>query len=511
MKNKLIKIKKALIFILIISLSILSISIENVKADDEGDETISYEDFGIYVSSGVYNVNEMVKQYRFIENKTGGHGFAAEEGNNLIDKLMGRDAHIVGYDNQANGADRIISNNDGSIVLIQDKYYSTPQKSIDACFDDKGNFKYVSNNNLMQIEVASDQYDEAVKYLRSKIEKGEMGSIIDPDEAKNIVRKGHLTYKQAVNLTKAGTIDSLKYDAVNGCVVATTAFGISTTLDYVIRIHNGEKSSIALKESVLCGLKTGAKAFAISVISSQLGKTAIVNIYAPGAEALVNTFGDDFAKALINAAGTQVIDNNVTKTAVNFLKNQALQSTVVVVVLTLPDVVDLIRGRISVKQLLKDFAVVSVGTIGGTVGYLAGSAIGTTISPGIGSKIGGAVGGLVGGTAVGFGAEVVANLIYEGDAEEMIKIIQDEFYNLSIDYLTTEKEADEIAEQLAGKLKGDVLKDMFASKDRNQYAKNLMMPLFEDRLLYRKQINIPTSEEMRYELINQTKGVVYLH
>ena len=37
-----------------------------------------------------------------------GHGFAAERANHLADRLMGRDATIVGSDNAKNGADRIV-------------------------------------------------------------------------------------------------------------------------------------------------------------------------------------------------------------------------------------------------------------------------------------------------------------------------------------------------------------------------------------------------------------------
>ena len=37
-----------------------------------------------------------------------GHGFAAEQGNTLIDKVHGRDARIVGDGNAKNGADRMV-------------------------------------------------------------------------------------------------------------------------------------------------------------------------------------------------------------------------------------------------------------------------------------------------------------------------------------------------------------------------------------------------------------------
>ena len=39
-------------------------------------------------------------------------------------------------------------------------------------------------------------------------------------EAKNIVKKGHFTYEQAKNIAKAGTVESITYDAVNGAIIA---------------------------------------------------------------------------------------------------------------------------------------------------------------------------------------------------------------------------------------------------------------------------------------------------
>ena len=44
--------------------------------------------------------------------------------------------------------------------------------------------------------------------------------VTDGSEAENLVRKGNVTYAQAKNIAKAGTIDSLKYDAANGVITA---------------------------------------------------------------------------------------------------------------------------------------------------------------------------------------------------------------------------------------------------------------------------------------------------
>ncbi len=105
---------------------------------------------GYNVTSKI-TVNNMLEQYKFRNNN--GHGFAAERGNNLIDKIHGNNAIVVGNDNVKNGADRIIKGPDG-ITLIQDKYHATAKSGIDACFDEKGNFRYLDgDSNPMQIRL----------------------------------------------------------------------------------------------------------------------------------------------------------------------------------------------------------------------------------------------------------------------------------------------------------------------------------------------------------------------
>lgn len=156
-----------------------------------------------------------------------GHGFAAERANTLYDNFTGHDAEIVGDDNAKNGADRIV---DG--VYIQSKYCATGSRCINECFeeDGKGAFRYMIDGKPMQIEVPSDKYDEALNTMEEKIRNGQVKGVNDPEEAKSIVRKGHFTYTQAKNIAEAGTVEPLTYDAVNGAIIATSAFGVTAMI-----------------------------------------------------------------------------------------------------------------------------------------------------------------------------------------------------------------------------------------------------------------------------------------
>lgn len=60
-------------------------------------------------------------------------------------------AVIIGNDNVLNGADRSIINRDGTKVLIQDKYYSTANNSVNAAFDSEtGMYKYTYGKIINQ-------------------------------------------------------------------------------------------------------------------------------------------------------------------------------------------------------------------------------------------------------------------------------------------------------------------------------------------------------------------------
>lgn len=146
-----------------------------------------------------------------------GHGFAAERVNHLHDKLSGQDAYLIGDDNIKNGADRMVNG-----TAIQSKYCSSGSKCIQECFED-GKFRYLNpDGKPMQIEVPSDKYEDAVKAMQDRIRKGEIPGVRDPGDARKLVKKGFLTYEQAKNVAKAGTIESITYDAVNGAIIGMT-------------------------------------------------------------------------------------------------------------------------------------------------------------------------------------------------------------------------------------------------------------------------------------------------
>lgn len=467
---------------------------------------------GAYTLGNNRQVNKLLEQYKFKAHQ--GHGFAAESGNNLIDSYIGKNAKVVGGDNAKNGADRLILGRDGKEILIQDKYHKTAASGINDCFDKDGNFryKYAKENKPMVIEVPSDQYDEAVKLMEEKIKEGKLKNVgvTDPAEAKNIVKKGYLSYMQAANIAKAGTIESLVYDAANGVVTATAACGISTLIVFSLSVLNGESINDSLNTAVIEGLHTGGVVLGSSVVTSQLLRTNTVKGFEPVMVKVVDTFGDDFANLVVESAGAKV-SRDIKAQAVKILSNQALMGGVTVLLLSADDIWYILHGEISPEQLMKNMVEATAGVAGGYAGSLAGTAVGSAVAPGVGSAVGSTVGTLVGGGVAVFVADKCIGYFFEDDAVKMMKIVDDNFAKISNDYLLTEDEVQVASEKISSELTGKKLRKMFAAKDKNQYANNIIKPIVKSVTANREKIKAPTEEELRESLKAELNGIVYIH
>ncbi len=119
--------------------------------------------------------------YRFRARQ--GHGYAAEQGNDLIDKINLRDARILGNDNKKWGPDRLV---DGK--RIQTKYCENARASVDAAFEKgSGLYKYtLENGKPMQLEVPNEQYEEAVRIMEKKDRRGKSTAYKESKRCKKI-------------------------------------------------------------------------------------------------------------------------------------------------------------------------------------------------------------------------------------------------------------------------------------------------------------------------------------
>ena len=508
----------AFVILAVIAMNYVAYSSYAAGETDSKEETENANagDIAGIIASNSKIVGKLLSEYKFTN--PNGHGFAAEQINSFIDNIHLKKSVVVGDNNVKNGPDRLLFDKKGNKIFIQDKYYKSASESVNACFDrETGVFRYYdSKNKPMQIEVPKDQYDDAIRAMEEKIKAGKVKGVKNPQKAKDIIRKGKVTYKQAVNIAKPMTVDSIKYDAKSGVITATCAVGISTVFNVAISCIQGESFDKALEDSALEGLKTGGEVFCISVISSQLSKTGLTKALKPSMDVVVKKLGPKVANSLANAFGrgaVEMTEEQAMNAASKILSSQIVVASVTFVVLSAGDIKDFFQGKISTKQLIKNLIVTGSGIAGGAAGAIGGAALGSVI-PGAGNAAGaiiGFVGGVAGGAGASFGAEKLLENIYEDDAKEMYDIISQEFQELGNDYMISDNEANKITDKLQKKLEGDVLKDMYQSDDRKAFAKKLMTPLFDDQVKQRPHIKTPTTEEIRKGLLNSLDGMVFIH
>ena len=491
----------------------------NIATNSSIKSGVSIGESGGYLYYSLEATKNLYLERKFTTPK--GHGFAAERANNLIDSLT--DYNFLKYKNEVpdinavNSPDRkIINRSTKQELWIQDKYYSNANNTVNSAFDKtSGMYKYYDKyNKPMTLEVPKDQYDEAVQKMAEKIREGKISGVSDPNDAKNYVKEGHYTYKQVRNIAKAGNIDSLKYDATNGAIISLIPMGISFTIDFVSAIMNGEDTSEAVKNAGLNSLKTGGIVFTSYVITSQLTKSGLKTALKPTSQALANLLGKEGADKLLTLYAVEHNKRNVMQKATNLIQNQIIVYSVVIIAMTAPQVYDLINGRISKEQFIKNVTIAIISLGAGTAGGLIGAKIGTSAVPGIGT-VAGAVGGAILGAATAMGASALAEIglskIYEGDASKMYEIITTKFQQLGEEYLLNQEEANEVVTLLQKKLTSENLKNMHASKDREQFAETLMEPMFEEIIKKRHKIDLPTEESTRKEWKKIMRGVALIH
>jgi hypothetical protein len=293
---------------------------------------------------------------------------------------------------------------------------------------------------------------------------------------------------------------------VNGAIIATSAFGISTVLTFATSVWNGQNFDVAIKNATHAGLKVGGTTFITAVLSSQLSKAGLNSALVSSSEAIVNIMGPKASAMLVNAfrSGTNIYGAAAMKSAAKMLRGNAITATVSVVVLSSLDIANIFRGRISGKQLFKNVTNTASAVAGGTAGWVGGAAAGAALGsvvPIIGTAVGGFVGGLLGSFAGGAASSKLSNAVLdsfiEDDADEMVRIIENVFQLLASDYLLNQKEAENVVDNLKNDLTGGTLKDMFASSNRENFAKKLLTPHIEKEIKKRKKIILPSDEEMQ--------------
>lgn len=447
------------------------------------------------------------ENFAAVNTKTG-HGEMAEEALTLIDKLSGKDAKVVGRTNEKNGADRLVNG-----VKIQTKYCSTGKKSIDSCFDkNTGMFRYnTSNGEPMMIEVPKDQYAEAINEFRKKILEGKVPGVTNPDDAAKYIKKGKLTYFQALNLCKAGTIESITYDAATGVINCSFAFGITFLTTFVMSFSQSGNRKEAIESAFAAGIQVFGLSFFAHVLTSQVARTTLTKQLIPMSTYIVNAMGYKTVQTIVNAirsmAGKSAISGAAAMNQLaKILRSNVVTSAITFVVFSVPDTYNFFNKKMSTAQYTKNMvslagtmATAAGGTIATSIAAAKiGAATGTAVAPGVGTAIGMA-GGLVGGLIGGVVIKTTGDIIKEDDTVILTRLFNAEILNMIYGYMLNENEINEVIKNL-GKIKAKefnkMFKDLMSSDYQELVIENFARRFFDDVIKKRVKVTEPTPQDI---------------
>ena len=456
---------------------------------------------------------EVFVEQRAAVNNPAGHGELAEEANSIIDRLQGHQAEILGRDNAKNGPDRSV---DG--VLIQTKYYKTARGSLEACFDPSSHqYRYLAEDRTpMPLEAPKDQYEQVLRGFEKKISQGKVPGVSDPRDAEKIVRKGKLTYDQAVNLAKPGTADSLKYDAATGAVTCSCAFGLSFLATTFMAYRETRDINGAVQAGIAAGVQVFGLSFAQHMVVSQLSRTGLSNALMAPSQAVVGKLGFGASATIVNGlrvltGKTAISGAAASKQLAKMLRGNAVSAAVTLAVFSVPETYKLFQGKASGAQYAQNMACLATSVAGGIAGATAagiaaakvGAVAGTAVSPGVGTIVG-LAGGMVGGTVGTVAAGVVGGILFEGDSASFGRYFNATVSCMAVEYLLDGREMDELLAVLDGVKPEEfkaLMEETLPSQFQEAKVRAFLVPMFDEIVSRRERFALPTSRQISEALV----------
>lgn len=462
----------------------------------------------VAAAEAINSNGEVFVEQRAAVNNPAGHGELAEEANNIIDRLQGHQAEILGRDNAKNGADRRV---DG--ILVQTKYYKTARGSLEACFDPSSHqYRYVANDGTpMQLEVPKDQYQQVLRGFEKKISQGKVPGVSDPKDAEKIVRKGKLTYDQAVNLTKPGTVESVAYDAATGAVTCSCAFGLSFLATSFMAYRETKDINGAIQAGIAAGVQVFGLSFAQHMVVSQLSRTGLSNALMAPSQAVVGKLGFKASATIVNGlraltGKTAISGAAASKQLAKMLRSNAVSTAVTLTVFSIPETYKLFQGKASGAQYAQNIASLATSVAGGIAGAAAagvatakvGAAAGTAVSPGVGTVVG-LTGGMVGGTVGTAAAGAVGGILFEGDGASFGRYFNAMVSCMAVEHLLGGREMDEllaVLNSVRSKEFKALMEETLSSQDQEEKVRAFLAPKFDEVASRREHFALPTDEQI---------------
>ena len=368
----------------------------------------------------------------------------------------------------------------------------------------------------MQPEVPKDQYQQVLRGFEKKISQGKVPGVGDPRDAEKIVRKGKLTYDQAVNLAKPGTVESVTYDAATGAVTCSCAFGLSFVATTFMTYRETRDITGAVQAGIAAGVQVFGLSFAQHMVVSQLSRAGLSNALMAPSQAVVEKLGFKASATIVNGlraltGKTAISGAAASKQLAKMLRGKAVSAAVTLAVFSVPETYKLFQGKASGAQYAQNMACLATSVAGGIAGAAAagvaaakvGDTADTAVSPGVGTIVG-LAGGMGGGTVGKAAAGALGGILFEGDSASFGRYFNAMVSCMGVEYLLDGREMDELLTALDG-VKPEEFKALMEETLPSQFQeakfRAFLVPMFDEVVSRRERFALPTSRQISDALI----------
>ncbi len=347
-------------------------------------------------------------------------------------------------------------------VQIRTVYFATAEATVNAGFAPR---KLAFRNASMLLEVPADQYEVAVRLVAGTVNRLGAESPAPTLEGTPCLRRGTVSYKQALRVARAGRIDGVGIDPETSAILCDFPYGLSFALEYAHARWSGGTERAAVARALVASLKAGPSSAVHGLLAARLGLAGRGSAKAATAEGALSgvansPFGHGAAEGALRTLS--IMAGPVSSGHLGLLAGAGpIASTVAIGVANLDFYRAALQRSISWTQFTKNMAIKTSSIVVGAGGWASGAVLGSAVGGPIGALLGGIAGALSGGSLGAAGAKRVADRFIDDDATRLMAIVRQGSEELAFEYLLNAGEIDRFAARIKMLVTAAWLRRMF--------------------------------------------------
>jgi len=349
-------------------------------------------------------------------------------------------------------------------LRIRSVYFPTVEATVNAAFDLRSR-SYRKPDSLL--EVPADQYQATVRRIARLMDGSGPVSSTPELEGTRRLKRGAVSYKQALRIARAGRIDGVALDAETGAVHCDFPYGLSFALEHARARWAGGTERAAVAMALGASLKAGPTSAVRGLFSARLaptGKASMKSARTNGAQSGVaySPLGQGATEGTLHTLSS--ITSPAATGQLGLLACVGpLASTVATGVANLDFYRAALERSISWTQFTKNLVIRTTGIVAGAGGWGGGAVLGSALCGPAGALIGGVAGALSAGGLGAVGAKRIADRYVEDDAMRSMVIVRQRSEQLALEYLLTTGEVGRFAARIKTLVDAAWLRRMFKS------------------------------------------------